>query len=165
MAKKRKKSNKKLVLIVSISGIILLIIAIAALVIAFANQNQEDPSTYSKKEVIEYLERRGYSFENTEFVISTSTTKYVYVTNKDNKIVFQRIYNKFVGTMYEWQNGDINKSWADMKYSYENNTLEEKDQERAFKKWIENERLTVSQLTEALDYYSVYGNVTTVDQR
>lgn len=149
---------KKNIVIIILS--IIIVIGIIYFVLTGINKNEklnkEKIATYSNVEVIEYLQDQGYKFENTELT-SRYTTKYVYVSNENNEIVFQKFINPLIGTNYSWKNSNINDEWADIKSTYNNDSVEERRQYREYEKWLEYEGLTSKQLTDALDYYQNYG--------
>lgn len=115
--------------------------------------SKKDVSLYSASEVIEYLEDKGYSFEAMESTPAIYTTQYIYVDHNENEIAFQRINNPILGILYSWNNADINDEWAEIKNTYENDTLEKERQFSNYEKWLKDLGLTTKQLTSALDYY------------
>jgi len=114
--------------------------------------NLEEVASYSDQEVVEYLQGQGFVFEIDEHT-STFTTTYVYVSNQNSGIVFQKVTNPILGVHYTWKNRDINDEWADIRSSYDNDSAEEQKQFSEFEKWIQSEGLSIQQLTGALDYY------------
>ncbi len=116
--------------------------------------NSDQISKFTDLEVIEFLEKQGYLFSATGFN-ENSNTQYIYVSNTENEICFQKIINRFIGTHYYWKNDDINSEWADIKSNYENVKDEEKKQYDEYKKWLEFQGLTSKQLTDALDCYQI----------
>ena len=156
--------NKKSKIIIGILiAIILVLVTVIVVGIilstnkAIEERKKEEISKYTAREVVEYLEEQGYEFENMESTVGTYTTKYVYVSNKDNGIIFQKFVNPLIGSNYSWKNNDINSEWADIRSTYENDKLEEKRQYWAYEKWLEYEGLTSKQITDALDYHGNYG--------
>ena len=117
--------------------------------------NLMEISEYSDMEVLEYLNGQGYEFEISELG-SSYITEYVYVSNDNNGIIFQKYSNPLIGTHYTWTNEDINDEWADIRSEYENDKEEEKKQYKEYKKWLESEGLTTNQITSVLDYYENY---------
>ena len=146
-------------IVIIILSIIIAIESIYIIVSTVSNNltatKKEDVSKYTASEVIEYLKNQGYEFENSEYTY-IYTTKYTYVSNKNNKIRFQKITNNIIGISYSWQNGDINDKWPEITSTYKNTSDEEKKQYQEYEKWLEYEGLTTSQITEALDYYDKY---------
>ena len=121
------------------------------------NGFDENVSEFSDSQVIEYLENQGYVFEISEHT-AVYTTKYVFVSNAENGIVFQKYINPLIGTHYTWKNGDINDEWADIRSEYENEKDEEKQQYKEYKKWLKFQGLSSAQLTSALDFYEEHSN-------
>ena len=115
--------------------------------------SQSDISLYSEIEVITYLETNGYIFHATKNTSSTYTTKYIFTTNNENDISISRMSSPILGTCYLWKNEDINDKWAEIKNTYENDTIEKENQFSGYQKWLKHLGLSSRQLTDALDYY------------
>lgn len=155
--------NKKSKIIIGILiAIILVLVTVIVVGIvlstnkAIKERKKEEISKYTAREVVEYLEEQGYKFKNSEYTY-IYTTKYVYVSNENNSIAFQKITSNIIGISYSWKNGDINDAWPEIKSTYKNKTDEEEKQYKEYEKWLEYEGLTTKQLTDALDYYGNYG--------
>ena len=112
----------------------------------------DDKSTFSEQQIIEYLFRQGFDFQAREST-SVYTTQYIYVSSEENEIAFQKIKNPILGNIYTWCNKDVNEEMAEIKKTYENDTLEKQRQYNEYEKWLDYHGLTSSQLTDALDYY------------
>ena len=135
--------------------LILFMCLIALFAISGCNNKDDsatiDKSGFSDAEVIDYLQNQGFEFSATEG--STGSTKYIYVSNPENEIAFQKITNTYLGLMYSWQNGDVNDEWAEMKSTYNNDTDDKQKQFNEYEKWLKYHNLTSKQITDALDYF------------
>lgn len=127
--------------------------------------NEISPNDYkgnlSDFQIIDYLFKQGFDFQADEST-SVHTTQYIYVSSEENEILIQKIKNPLLGNMYTWCNQDVNDEWAEIKNTYENDSMEEKQQYREYEKWLDYHGLSSSQVTDALDYY--HDNVTEYNQ-
>lgn len=144
---KAKKQNKKIIITISIV-ILLIILSITSL---FIIQKSNNKTNLSDKEVVEYLQNKGYVFSASKSTLTQYTTYYIYASNDD--IAFQRIDNVFIGIMYSWKDDKINDDWAEIKKTEENNTTAKEKQYKAYQEWLDKLGLNDTQIIEALDYY------------
>lgn len=146
---KAKKSNKRVAIIIS-CVLLLIILSVASM---FIINKLNDKTNLTAKEVISYLESKGYNFNAYKSTISAYTTYYIYVDNDKSDIAFQRIDNAIISTIYSWKNGNINDKWTDIKSPEKNETAAEKKQYEAYQKWLNKLGLIDTQIIDALDYY------------
>lgn len=139
-----------------ISCLTILVIIASAFLMACGKKEEEvntkDISAFSDKQVIEYLEDKGYTFSAMQS-IREDATKYIYISNKNNGIIIQKYDNHLIGTHYVWKNEDINSEWCDIRIDYENNTAEKEKQYSEYEKWCKKLGISTMQLTDAIDYY------------
>lgn len=143
------KSRKKTIIIVSII-ILLIVLSIASI---FIIKKLNTKTNLSAKEVITYLQNKGYEFDASKSNDTTYTTYYIYVNNSKEKIAFQRIDNAILGIMYCWKNDSINNEWIEIKNTEENDTTAKKKQYDSYQEWLNKLGLNDIQIIEALDYY------------
>lgn len=144
------KENKKKVIVIASIIILLIILSIASI---FIIKKLNNKTNLSAKEVVTYLQDKGYEFDASKSTLTQYTTYYIYVNNSKEKIAFQRIDNVFTGIMYNWKNDNINDEWAEIKNTEENDTTAKKKQYEAYQKWLNKLGLNDTQIIEALDYY------------
>lgn len=141
---KAKKENIKICIILSI----IVTLIVLSIISIFIFQKINDKTELSAKEVVDYLKKEGYNFKANKY-ISYYTTYYIYVSNE--KVAFQRIDSTLLGTMYSWNDNNVNAEWANI-YKNDNDTIAEKMQYEAYQKWLKNLGLKEEQIIEALDY-------------
>lgn len=113
----------------------------------------EDKSQYTSSQVIDFLEQEGYKFNVSErSTLSGINSRTIYVNHETNEIWIQKIIDPYIGTLYNWHNGDINDKYAEIKNTYKNDEEEQK-QYKEYQKWLKYYNLTNKQIIDALDYY------------
>lgn len=135
------------------------IIVFLLLIMLFDNAKigKQDNSDLNSFEVIEYLEKKGYTFEIQDYTY-TYSTHYVVLRNDDEGIWIQKIINELTGTMLSFKNDQINDEFADITSESANKTKEEEQQYEAYLNWLKDMGLTKMQLVDALDFYDTMQN-------
>ena len=148
------KNKKNIIILILV--IIILILTVSMIFILKPkktnNAKQIDASKLNSDELIELFKDEGYSIEITKFSDTPSTT-YVILENKTEGITIQRIYNKYIGNLMTFDDDSINDEMADLLYPDSNETEGEKRQYKAYQSWLNNYKITKTQLSDMIDNY------------
>lgn len=158
---KKNISISKRIFIIMIIVIIILFsttIITSTVLIVKSNDTQtekqkNDNSNLDDEEVIKYLQDKNYEFDKVVYSSSDSTI-YISLNSNDSKIWVQKMINPYIGTLYTFNNSEVNDEHADITDISENDENEKK-QYFAYHDWLNEVNLSNEQIISAIDYYDL----------
>lgn len=139
-------------MVVLIIVVVICFTIILSIFLALNKNKVVDCYNMTSYEVKEYLEEKGYTFEISDYNYIYNT-HYIIIRNDKDGILIQQYQNELIGTETSFKNTSCNDEFANVSSESANKTDNKKKQYIAYIDWLNDMRLSKSQVIDVLEYY------------